>query len=51
MEFYRNQIESAMSFEELCNIVENAADDDDITNEEYCAVYGLCVNKAQTMGA
>lgn len=51
MENYREKIDSAQTFDELCDIVELAADDNNITNEDYCAVYGLCLNKAQTMGA
>ena len=50
MEIYREKIDSAQTFDELCDIVESAADDDGITNEDYCAVYALCLNKAQTMG-
>lgn len=50
MEIYKEKIDSADSFDALCAIVESAADDDFITNEEYCAVYALCLNKAQTMG-
>jgi hypothetical protein len=50
MEIYKEKIDSADSFDALCAIVESAADDDSITNEDYCAVYALCLNKAQTMG-
>lgn len=50
MEIYKEKIDSAQTFDELCNIVESAADDDGITNEDYCAVYALCLNKAQMMG-
>ena len=50
MEIYKEKIDSASDFDALCDIVESAADDDSITNEDYCAVYALCLNKAQTMG-
>ena len=50
MEIYKEKIDSATDFDALCAIVESAADDDFITNEDYCAVYALCLNKAQTMG-
>lgn len=50
MEIYKEQIESAEDFDALCAIVEMAADDNNITNEVYCAVYALCLNKAQMMG-
>lgn len=50
MEIYKEKIDSADSIDALCAIVESAADDDSITNEDYCAVYALCLNKAQTMG-
>lgn len=50
METYREKIQDAHTFDALCDIVEFAADDDSITNEDYCEVYALCLNKAQTMG-
>lgn len=50
MENYKEKIQNAQTFDELCDIVESAADDERITNEEYCDVYGLCLNKAKTMG-
>ena len=50
MGIYKELIESAQTFDELCDIVEKAADDGNITNAVYCAVYGMCLNKAQTMG-
>ena len=49
MELYKELIESAQDFEALCNIVEKAADDERITNEDYCAVYTLCVNAAREL--
>lgn len=49
MELYKELIESAADFDALCNIVENAADDEGITNEDYCAVYTLCVNRAREL--
>ena len=50
MEMYKEKIKAAQDFEELCNIVEDAADDEWITNEDYCALYNAAVNRAQTMG-
>lgn len=50
MELYKEKINAAQDFETLCNIVEDAADDMNITNADYCRVYALCTNKAQTMG-
>ena len=50
MNKYADRIERAQDFEALCNIVEEAADDMNITNADYCRVYTLCMNKAQTMG-
>lgn len=50
MEIYRERIANAQDFDALCNIVEAAADDMNITNEDYCAVYTLCVNAARSMG-
>lgn len=49
MSYYIERIDKAKDFETLCNIVEEAADDTGITNEDYCNVYARCVNKAQTM--
>ena len=50
MHIYKEKIAAAQDFETLCNIVEEAADDERITNETYCAVYSLCVNAARSMG-
>lgn len=49
MEIYKEMIAAAQDFETLCNIVEEAADDERITNEDYCAVYTLCVNAAREL--
>jgi len=49
MDIYREKIAAAQDFEALCNIVEEAADDMNITNEDYCAVYTLCVNAAREL--
>lgn len=49
MENYRDKIAAARDFDDLCNIVEEAADDERITNEDYCAVYTLCVNAAREL--
>lgn len=51
MEIYTDRINNAQDFEALCNIVEEAADDMNISNADYCRVYGACVNAAQSMGA
>lgn len=50
MEIYTEKIAAARDFDDLCNIIEEAADDTNITNETYCNVYTACVNKARTMG-
>ena len=47
MDIYKEKIAAAQDFDALCNIVEQAADDMNITNEDYCAVYTLCVNAAR----
>lgn len=49
MEIYTEKIGAARDFDDLCNIVEEAADDERITNEDYCAVYTLCVNRAREL--
>ena len=49
MENYRDKIAAAQDYETLCNIVEEAADDMNITNEDYCAVSSLCVNAAREL--
>lgn len=49
MDIYKEKIAAAQDFDALCNIVEEAADDERITNEDYCAVYTLCVNAAREM--
>lgn len=49
MEIYTEKINSAQDFEALCNIIEEAADDTNITNETYCGVYTLCVNRAREL--
>lgn len=51
MSNYADRIDSAQDFEALCKIVEEAADDMNITNEDYCAVYTACVDAARNMGA
>ena len=50
MSIYAEQIDAAQDFETLCNIIEEAADDTWITNDDYCNVYAYCVNRAQAMG-
>lgn len=51
MEIYTEKIAAARDFDDLCNIIEEAADDANITNKVYCDVYALCVNAARNMGA
>lgn len=41
MEIYKEMIAAAQDFETLCNIVEQAADDMNITNADYCRVYDM----------
>ena len=50
MDVYAERIMEADDLETLCNIIEDAADDEWITNEAYCVIYALCVTRAQTMG-
>lgn len=50
MEIYTEKISAARDFDDLCNIIEEAADDTNITNEDYCRVYGACVNAARSLG-
>lgn len=50
MNIYAERIDAAKSLEELENIIEEAADDDWITNEEYCRVYDYCVNRVLKIG-
>ena len=49
MEIYTERIAKATSMEDLNSIVEDAADDTNITSETYCDVYALCVNKAREL--
>lgn len=49
MSNYADRIDAAQDFEALCKIVEEAADDMNITNEDYCAVYNACVNRAREL--
>lgn len=49
VEIYTEKIEAAADFEDLCNIIEEAADDGWITNEDYCRVYDACVNRARNL--
>ena len=50
MSNYADRIEAAQDFETLCNIIEDAADDMNITNADYCRVYNACVDAARNMG-
>ena len=49
MSIYAERIDHADSMEELENIIEEAADDTGITNEDYFAVYNYCVNRAREL--
>ena len=49
MSIYAERIDGAESMEELENIIEEAADNMNITNEDYCAVYAYCVNRARSL--
>lgn len=49
MSIYAERIDSAETMEELENIIEEAADDTWITNEDYFAVYNYCVNRARNL--
>lgn len=46
MSIYADRINAATTLEELENIVEEAADNTNITNEDYCAVYAACLIRA-----
>lgn len=46
---YIEKIAAAQDFEALCNIIEEAAEDTWITNEDYCRVYDACVNRARNL--
>lgn len=49
MSTYAEKIDAALTMEELENIIEEAADDTGITNEDYFAVYNHCVNRARDL--
>lgn len=49
MEIYTERIGLAESMEDLEDIIEDAAGDERITNEDYCGVYALCVNRAREL--
>lgn len=49
MGIYIEKIAAAQDFEALCNIIEEAAEDTWITNEDYCRVYDACVNRARNL--
>ncbi len=49
MSIYAERIDAAITMEELENIIEEAADNMNITNEDYCAVYAYCVNRAREL--
>lgn len=49
MSIYADRINAAQDFDALCNIVEAAADDMNITNEDYCDVYDLALTKARSL--
>lgn len=47
-EFIR-EIANAKTLEILNGITEKAAFDEDLTNDEYCAIYSAAIAKAQTI--
>lgn len=49
MEIYTERIAKATSMEDLNSIVEDAADDDRITNEVYCRVFDACVERVRSL--
>lgn len=49
MSIYAEQIENAETLEELENIIEEAADNMNITTEDYCAVYNYCLNRVRSL--
>lgn len=49
MSIYAELIDRAQTLEDLENIIEEAAEDTWITNEDYCAVYSCCVNRAREL--
>lgn len=49
MGIYADRIRAATTLEELENIVEEAADNEWITNEDYFAVYTACLNRARNL--
>ena len=49
MKEYIESIKKAQTLEELDNIVELAAIDDTITNEQYCTLYSIALQQAQNL--
>lgn len=49
MSIYAERIAAAASLEELESIIEEAADNMNITNEDYCDVYAACLNRARNL--
>ena len=49
MDIYKEKIAAARDFDDLCNIIEEATYDTNITNETYYDVYALCVNRAREL--
>ena len=49
MEFYLTAILSAADFDQLNQVMEEAAFDDDITNSDYQALYTKAVEKARNL--
>lgn len=50
MSVYADRICSAKDYETLCQIVEEACDNLNISEEDYCMVCAACERKARAMG-
>lgn len=48
---YIRQIDEAKALWEVDSIVEHSAYDDDLTNDEYCTIYGYALNKYRAIEA
>lgn len=48
MEYWKFKIHAAESLDELNDIVESMADDMNITDTDYCSLYGIALNAARS---
>ena len=46
--WYLEQVEKADSLNELANLIEDAANDIEITHVEYCEVFNVAIKKGQS---